>query len=124
MDSSASDSGSPDDKKDLSDSKCIAKKRSKNSEIELLASAIRDSSNSVVQAEVTKERILYMRKDSERRERESNFNEWEPIQTTIRALRIETLKEGLDDEIKQELIEDVNGLKKRKLELGQMSIVN
>jgi hypothetical protein len=69
--------------------------------------------------DLAKERILYIRQDSERRERESNCNEWERIQTTIRALRYETLKEGLDDETKQELIEDINGLKKRKLELGQ-----
>jgi hypothetical protein len=68
------------------------------------------------QSQYRKEKTERMTKESEQMTRESNLSEWERLQKNITNLRKEMIE--VDEEGKAEIQEDIQGLKKRKQELG------
>ena len=113
------------------------RKRRKTSGSEV-AEAIRDATNSRMQSELSKQRLFllqqeqerrmkadevketYLKEKNERKERESRFAEWEKLQANITSLRKQLNEAGDDEDAKNDLIEDIHGLKKRKQELGKL----
>ena len=62
----------------------------------------------------------YLKEKNERKERESRFTEWEKLQANIASVRKQLNEVGEDEDAKNDLIEDITGLKKRKQELGKL----
>ena len=62
----------------------------------------------------------YLKEKNERKERESRFTEWEKLQANIASVQKQLNEVGEDEDAKNDLIEDITGLKKRKQELGKL----
>lgn len=98
--------------------------------------AIKDLGSNCVQNEIAKQRLELLQKEQERKvkvdkeqsqyrkdktermTRESQLSEWERLQQNITNLRKEMNE--VDEEGKVEIQEDIQGLKKRKQELGRI----
>lgn len=59
-------------------------------------------------------------KEESRQERKTTFEEWEKIQANIRMFQKDLSNPALDEEMKEELKEDIAGMKKRKNDLAQL----
>jgi hypothetical protein len=86
-----------------------------------IASAIRDLAHSQMRAEVAKQKLHYMESENSRRQKKNLVEEWEKVQANIRLLRQDLLLDGgiLDSESREDIKQDIAGLKKRKIELSK-----
>ena len=83
-----------------------------------VAEAIREFSNSQMRSELASKRLHYMAREDARSQHKTQFQEWERLVSNIRTLRQELRDQSLTTEDREEIEDDIKGLKRRKAELS------
>ena len=96
-----------------------------------VAEAIQNATSAKSRTELCMQRFLYVQKRDETmmklaekenklRELEEQRKEWQLIQKNVRSLRNDLFNPNYDEELKQEIRKEIEGLSKRKVELANL----